>query len=80
MSVPAGTGAERGDEQAVAARMKAVSSSAGTAFPCRNCSIGVIELYALMQRDVHNAGAAGAIKQVNYDCNGPLALILSLVK
>jgi hypothetical protein len=33
-----------------------------------------------MDGDVYSAGAAGYINQVNYDCTGLPALILSLVK
>jgi hypothetical protein len=60
--------------------MITVSSSARPAFPRRKCSIGIIELYALRERDVHSAGAAGVIKRANYDCNGPFTLILNLIK
>jgi len=72
-----------GDVQATATAtrmMKTVSSGAGPAFTGLKGSISVIELYALMEGDVHSAGAAGVITWINYDCNGPVSLILSLVK
>ena len=79
----AGTGGGMGDAQPVAATisiMTAVSSNAGPAFTGCKGSISVIELYVLMDGDVHSAGAASFIKRINYGCTVLPALILSLVK
>ena len=62
--MPSGTGGGTGDVQAAAAaarEMKTASSSEAPVCTGLKGSINVIELYALTQRDVHSAGAAGVL-------------------
>jgi hypothetical protein len=81
--MPVGAGVGGDDIQARAATdrvMKTVSSSAGPHLTGRKGCIIVIELYALMEKDVHNTCSNNLPTWVNYDCNGLTPLILNLVK